>query len=67
MIQTEIRVALSYTKDDITAAICTSLPVSKNEIKDIKIIKKLKWLLNLHLEKYAKDNYINLNTLPRFI
>ena len=40
MIQTEIRVALSYTNDDIAEAIAASLPITKEEIKELRIQKK---------------------------
>ena len=40
MIQTEIRVALSYTNDDIAEAIAASFPIAKEEIKELRIQKK---------------------------
>ncbi len=41
MIKTEIKVPLKYNEDDIKDALCLHLPIEKQEIKEIKIFKKV--------------------------
>lgn len=40
MIKTELRVALDYTKSDIIDALVAALPVSREEIRDVEILRK---------------------------
>ena len=41
MIKTDIRVGIGYGADDIKNALCLHLPISKEEIGEIKILKKV--------------------------
>ena len=38
MIKTDIRVGIGYGADDIKNALCLHLPISKDEIGEIKIL-----------------------------
>ncbi len=40
MIKTDITLGLSYTEGDIIAAVCERLPVSLDEIKDVRLLRR---------------------------
>lgn len=40
MIKTDIKLPIRYSGDDIVAAVCASLPVSADELSDIRIVKR---------------------------
>ncbi len=52
MIKTEIRLELSYTDEDIISAICEKLPIAKDEIECVRLVKR-----SLNIKEKSDPHY----------